>query len=924
MKNKAMAAVAALCLCLLAAVSLAVAPDNARAAVNGTVMRDDFVGVDRENWQGGLQFERTGAERFDSLAYDGAGGASAVITALQLPAAYTATVNFISDSGSLKAAFPSGTGYSDAIVGAVALNSSEGRHTAVISVSAGTYTVTTDGSAVGSGPVQENGNRFALLFDQTAKGNVLDVEISANGETLVYDTFTADYTVSPFFADNTDGYVWKAVTSLSDRTQLNEKTLHVAPSNELIIRNGGWRTDFAYTGYELVSGVGASYTVDMQVMIVNSSPTGDWLAWVNNAGVAAPGVRSYDNPPALSACGGFVDGTVNTIFGSMDTEGSATAYQSNRKIDVRVTAVQTGTSSTAVQFGFRYSDSLSADYATRTFFYNSPIGGNVTFTMAKTVVVYSLSITDAEGNTHVCPLNGMDSLDKAGESFFIGLKQGDASCVAELVSRGAYDDVSRVRMTDATPHGTAITSRYSVPERIGTDTRDTMYDASLGLNITELTDSSGVEVVLGSSGKYLRLTGNRLEAYDGTVMKSGADIVSSGKIRLDVKALADGSLTAGLYAAEEDAFVLRTTLEAEFAEEDFTGNLALRVYNPTGAAADVVFESFTVTLSGIPSQPTLVLPDIVYVPVGEPYDLTPAVMSDELDAPEQLTLSVTVSAPSGDEEKAENAVYTFTAPGIYTVSYALTNTHGLSSSAQFSVRAIYRGSDENALDKLDEGMDSADNFDNDGVFADGKAVLSDGRYLYTKSSVRNFMAYFDISALEGSSFELVFGNCFDYDNAFGVKFGGGEVVGRNLIGDAVSCSLDGLAVPAMIRLTVLGNSVSVALRRADTPYDYLYRDVATFAFADDMPVTFGKMGLVAGDGTTVTIDRLRVFSLESGIDIETEPYEEDETTVRIKPLPPNYGLIIGLSVGIGGGVLVIGAAAVCTVIVLKRRKSKNA
>lgn len=899
---------AALTLIAAALIALPFGTRAVAASVNGTVFSDEFRPLDSEKWEGGAGFERTGAERFYSLAYNCAGGASAVVLQTELPAAYTITVDYIADEGNVRFAFTSETAYTAVAAAAVPLAEGAGRHTVVIEVADGTYTLPGGGTGAAEG-------RFALVFDEQAKGYVLDVTVKAGDETLLYDTFADERTVSPLFAASADGYTWQALSALAGWSEASRHTLHMTAANELVIYNAGWRTDIAYPGYTFEGGIGAEYTIDATILIErpNNDTGNNWFVWVNNAGSHAPGIANYTAETPLSEAAGLADGGLGSPFGGLTGEGAAASYQINRKMNVRVQLKQTAAGKTDVTIGFRYPNALDDTYHSRTFTYNTPIGGNPMFNLASVggyVVLYDMSITDADGVRHVCPIGELNTAEQYGEVFFVGLKHNDASCTAEVIGYGAAEDAGRVRITTDTPDGAAITARCEVPARSDIDRREIMYEAELAFTATEIGADSGLDLVLGDTGRYVRVSGTSLAAYGADGLLTEQPVTVTGSNVLHVTAFADGRLTAVLG---------ETTLTCDgFSETDFTGRPAVRAFT-RGGAADIALDAFSVTLSGIPSQPTLVLPAIEYVAVGQPTDLTPAVWSDELDAQSELTLTITVTDGQGQPVSVDGRTCTFPTPGDYTIAYRLTNTAGLYAEGQMTVPAILRGSDENAFDKLDDGLNSADNFETDGTVSGGSATLSAGQSLYTKESARWFMAYFDIAERSGS-FELVFGNCYDYDNAFGVIFSDGMISGRNLTGEPVAYPLDGFRLPGMVRLTVMGDAVTVSVRAHETPYDLLYKDIAAFSFDEKLPATFGKLGIVAGDGGSIVIDRVRVYSLEAAIDIETEPYEETPIIRHIKPLSPNTALIVGLSVGLGAGIPVLAAVVIVTVILVRKRK----
>lgn len=889
-------------------------PTQAAAAVNGVAFLDTFQGIDSAKWtteSGDGSIELQGDNRFYSLRYDGAGGASAIVATATLPATFTATVRLIADSEGIAIGMTDATGYNDIAAGALAPIPGTGELTAVYAVELGAYTLTVNDGAQSSGSV--TGGKLALVFGATAAGNVLDITVrNADGKVVLSDTFTSDKTVAPLFAADPVGYVWRSYSALAGRSLATEKTLHVVSTNELIVRDAGWPTEIAYTGYTLQGGVGARYTIDMQIMLVNSGPSGEWLGFINNTQTVAPGVRAINNNTLRPGVyGGFVDRTTKTIFGDMEYTGSA-PYEVNRKTDVRIELEQTGENATTVTIGFRYADAQETAYTQTVFYYKNPIGGYVGFSMSRTVVFYGLSITADDGTRHVAPFGEMNSTDLAGESFFVGLKQ-DAKF--EVVDNGlAESGDGSVVFAETTAHGATLRTTYAVPARTGVDTREMMYAATLELSKVELSDANGIDLLLGEGENFVRVKRDGLELYRDGALLTKANATIADDSTLTVETFADGRVKV---AFDE------TTLEgAGFNESDFVGSPGIRVYNPDSRPMRVCPKRFSILISGIPTVPTLGIAAFRYVAVGQPYNLKPIAMSDELDEASALTLHITVTDPQEKETVLKDGItqYTFAAPGYYTVSYRLTNTHELFAEKSMTVRAIYRGDDSAAIDKLDDPFDGADSVTTDGTVTGGTVRLSGGNTLYTKGTVSTFMLYLDVQSVDGA-FEIVFGNSHGYEYAFGILFDNGAITGRNLTLKAGGSYDSEIAAPLTIKLTVIGGTATVALRAAETPFDNLYKSVATFAFSDDMPAGYGSVGIAAKEGATVVLDRMRIFSLAPNIDIDTEPYVPAPERVRPnRKKSGNVGLIVGLSVG--GGVLLIGGAAAVTVILSMRRKKR--
>ena len=225
---------------------------------------------------------------------------------------------------------------------------------------------------------------FSFLEDTKAKGNLLDVTIS-DAKGLVYaDTFTSEVSVAKGVTAanaagaSVSGYAWKPVMA-EDVGDGGARVLRVVTGNEIHNYGSGWPSEFAYTGYELVGGVGAEYTIEYDLTALRSG----WFGLKLNPNKVEAGEQKINTNTIAtgSECfPAFSDGKIALItYGQGDGSTLDTteivSYEYGRKMHVSMHLQQEDDYSTKVELSFVYANDPAATVHSATFTMRSPIGG---------------------------------------------------------------------------------------------------------------------------------------------------------------------------------------------------------------------------------------------------------------------------------------------------------------------------------------------------------------------------------------------------------------------------------------------------------------------------------------------------------------------------------------------------------------------
>lgn len=768
-----------------------------------------------------------------------------------------------------------------------------------------------------------SGKYFGFVFSlegEGAKGNLLDVSfVNEEGQTVAGDSFTDEATVADFGGDE-EGYFWKPVVAAD--VGAGARVLRVVTGNELFIYNSGWPSEFAYTGYSLTGGIGSEYVISYELTLLRSG----WLGFIfnSNTSVSAGEYRINDNT-VLSGprtFGAFTDGKVDVLPFGGTGDGSqiitpAASYTYGRKMRVQMHMKQTGDAQTELTISFVYANDPDAVVHSADFVIMQPIGGYVAFTHSAEFIFSRLQISDGQGN-----LLGGDDFSENGvygkltENWYIGLKAESAN-TAKTENFGEYTD-GGISFSEKTGAGetTTLTSRKVVPAREGSDTRENMFSAELSVRAGTLENDGRYSFRFGNGSNEISVYGDRITDGKGTQYPFAGQRKEAYTLYFTAKATGILEVSDGV----SDPFVF------DFKDENaFAGEYGLSAVRPVSGKMDVAFLGFSLELTGIPSAPSIEVRKPAWVAVGEEVDLTPVSMEDELDDVADLTLTISIEKETGGSVETSGYKAVFPEVGYYTVHYILTNTHGLSAEEEFVVRAIYRGTAENLTDVAytDFSGDNAGWEVVGSADATGALALAPDGKLATQSDFVYFIAEFNVKG----GFEIVFGECHDYENAFGITVTADNAVTlRNLLSETgertavLSRDLRLEEEYADIRLKVMGNTVTLYGRSAGDPL--VWYELASFSFESDMPATYGTVSLRAADGEA-SVRKAAVYSLDASIEILPDDYDpaDEGTGKHKKPLQGGEGIDTGIIVAIAAAVVVL--AAVAAVLIIKKKKGRK-
>ena len=249
-------------------------------------------------------------------------------------------------------------------------------------------------------------------------------------------------------------------------------------------------------------------------------------------------------------------------------------------------------------------------------------------------------------------------------------------------------------------------------------------------------------------------------------------------------------------------------------------------------------------------------------------------------------------------------------------------------SYEYSFYARYLGTGEDKVDVLrnnfGDGLGDAWSSVGSVTASGGVVTLGASSSVETTGTMPFFILYFTVDSIAGDSFEITFGNCYNYENAYGIVFSRGEssVTLRNLAAPTapIAGGFDIFdAAGATVRLTVMGDTVSLAVREKDQPYDALGDSIVTASFAENNGMTYGKIGFRTGENSGVSLSDVRLYSLDSSVLIDADNAPPDEPTDE---KPDNGGGNVGLIVGLSVGGAVIAAAAVVAIVLIRRKKKQ--
>lgn len=772
---------------------------------------------------------------------------------------------------------------------------------------------------------------FSFLEDTKAKGNLLDVTIS-DAEGLVYaDTFTSEVSVAKGATAanaanaSVSGYAWKPVMA-EDVGDGGARVLRVVTGNEMHNYGTTWPSELAYTAYELVGGVGAEYTIEYDLTALRSG----WFGLKLNPNKVEAGEKKINTNTIAtgSECfPAFSDGKIALItYGqgdgsTLDTT-ETVSYEYGRKMHVSMHLQQEGDYSTKVELSFVYANDPAATVHSATFTMRSPIGGYVGFCNSLEFIFSDLVIKDKDGfvvgGDDFSTENTYENLVK---NWYIGHTEAQYQYV-NVEDFGTYASGSaKFDEKAGASVETTIDSRYFVPEQVGTTERPEMFSASFNVNAAALGDGS-YTFLFGNKANSVTVTKDAVTAYQGgSQVGTAAFEGEGGAYALQFAAASDGTLTV----QSGETVIFTAKYDGGTA---FVGTYGFKVTRPTSGTMDLSLVDFEMLVE-VPTAPTLEINKPAYLAVGQAVDLTPSVMSDEIDSADELDLEITVvDAEDNEITVTDDYKVTLPATGYYTVSYKLTNSFGLFVEDSFTARGIYRGSAENLADKVSADFTAtpADFTIASGNVANGALTLSEGGSLQTKNNFIYFLADFEVQG----AFEFVFGECHDYANAFSIKVNADNTVTLSNLYASGSLRTATLGRDlkldegtASVRVKVMGSTVTVYGRAFDDPMQYY--ELAQFTFESDMPATYGTISLRAQSGS-MTVEQINIYSLDSSIVIPPDDYDpaDEPPGKHKKPVlgeNDNLGLIIGLSVGIP--VVVIAAAVVVIVLVLKKKKNQK-
>lgn len=761
---------------------------------------------------------------------------------------------------------------------------------------------------------------LAFMKESAAKGNVLDVCFIKEGKVVAGDTFTDESTIAPFNSDAA-GYMWKRIAA--EDVGAGARVLRAVSGNEIYNYGASWPSEFAYTGFEFVGGIGANYTVQYDITLMRSG----WIGMIFNSNKMEAGERRINDNTALSGgrtFAAFADGKLKTmVFGSDDgskLEGEELSYSYGRKMHVTMEMTQIGESETALDMSFIYADDPAQTKHATQFNIKQALKGQVAFSHSAEFVFSDLRIFDGEGKyVGGDDFSSENTYEKVMENWYVGLTAADPLKNYVVVEDfGTYEN-GTLSFSEISGAGVSeIDSSFAVPAReAGVDTRENMFGAVVEVRAGALSDGS-YSFRFGD-GNSVKIEKDKISALGKNGVIAQADFVGEGEYALGFTAKSSGEMTV----TKDGEKVLTAAFGGE---ETFVGAYGFSV---TRAAdkMDLALKTFELSVEGIPQHPVLSVEKPPYLAVGREIDLTPAVMRDETDDVSALELDITVkNTQSGKTVEVKDNKVILPETGYYTVHYKLTNTHGLSAEDEFTARGVYRGEAVDLADKVvtDFTGASAGWKIDKGAVSNGNLQLSAGGSLSTEANFIYFLADFEVKG----SFELVFGQCRDYENAFGIAVNADNTVTlRNLYaqdGTRNAVLAKDIALGegvASVRLKVIGSTVTLYGRAESDPLKYY--ELASFKFESDMPVTYGTISLVAKEGAALS--RAAVYSLDSGIEIPPDDYDpSDEMTGKHpKPVRGNKtGLIVGLSVG--GAALIAGGACLAAVLIKKKNKANKA
>lgn len=800
---------------------------------------------------------------------------------------------------------------------------------------------------------------FIFSKANAGTGHILDVLISdTQNVTIVYDSFMDEATVAHFGESNLEFYLWKSLTEDNAKGQYG---LRVATSNEFHIINSGWPNELLYTDYELQGGIGKKYTIQFDLTLGNgffgfvpNAKRNDKGLYQNNINTIVGDVQTLPS---------FDSGSIKIVSFSNDgitapVDSTVVSYMQNRKMNVAITLEQTEIAKTNARITFTYANDITRTSYFKDYTISRAIGGYVGFHFGAETRFSNFSIFD-ENNNYVArddfsKNNILETIDSKNylSNWYMSLSKNNASNKLLLYDFGNYNSDSKLIINSNQKSGLALISNKSVPARQAIiDTREIMFISELTIKAEKLTSNNSLNFLFGideanangvaqklSQLNRVAVSQQSIDIYQGgTLIKSQTfDSIKENEYILKFVGKSNGILE--VYADD----VLLCDANYGLNNDDiFVGKLGILSLNESNEALKINLNAFIVELTGIPSVPTLIINKPAYLTVGESIDLTPSVMSDEIDTAEDLSLLITVTNLSTNEEIAvTNNKVTLPSADYYRIEYVLTNKATLTASDSFIARGIYRGNNEKSLDVIRSDFAETDeNWSyNNALVTNDKVSINKNGELMSIETAMHFIMMIDIDTVRtdaNGSLEIIFGNCYDYNHSFGIIFNNNNTVTlRNLFSEngtrnitlSRDINLYNSENTTTLKIMVMGSQITVFAKSENEPYDFLYKAIMTAYFENDMPATYGQLGVKTGGDTSLNLSNAQIFSLNSYIDIETEEYDPsidaDKQGRGLKPLL-NAGMQLYEVILIVAGIILGMAAATIVILVLIKKNGKQ-
>ena len=790
-------------------------------------------------------------------------------------------------------------------------------------------------------------------------------KITDDSNAVVYDDFS---TYDTFATTQQDGGTFSPIDpSESDKLWVIKSAsgayevsryMRLMRGNELVLGNLGATNELVWIedAAKMTGGVGAEYTVKFDYRNMANTWNSDAnlmpsLAFVLNAdtsvltaGVAERSVSvagSRTQFPALvyenDGLQVGIIGTGNEVKELEEAKISTDVYGDLYNVTVRME--QTGESVTKVSVD--YFNSRNGNTYAGVYEVAQPINGYFAMIAKNSMVISGFRMYDKDDaliaasefeGINVTTADRSKKIESTDSEFawYIGTETNSITVFNEWGNATAN---KALVIHDRAGESNVFSYNAVVTEVVdGYTPREVMFEAQFDVSKASLNGGSFSFVFGGGQGSL---------SFDGTnvTAKHGSDTVGSAAAfaladSTAVRVVAESAGTLSVYAGESQTAALTADYSA-YGANVFAGSVGFSA----GGSAVVRVDSFELTMKGIRDYAVLEVTPRSVVSVGEKTDFMPDAYSDAVDDQSALSLVITLVPEEGDlvviygGSSDGDGSYTFTDKGNWTVNYELTNTAGLVTRDSYSFLVRYMGTGEDKVDVLRNNFENGlgDAWTSQGTVsaAGGAVTLAASSSVETVGTMPYFIMYFTVDSLDGSDFEITFGNCHDYENAFGIIFHSGEnyVTLRNLKEEtaAIEGNFDIFAQDgAQIKVVVLGNTVTVSARAANGPYDDLSKAIVTAEFAENLGMTYGKIGFRTAEETTAKLSDVRLYSLDASIDIDPDnaPPEEPETPPATED--PDEGGLPGWAIAlIVVGAVVVVAAVVVAVVFVRKKGKKN-